>query len=47
MMLLAEQYLHGRVGFTSTPEHGTFFTVTLPFSQGGAEHGLSAPAAAL
>lgn len=28
--LLTEQYLRGRVGFTSSPEAGTRFTVTLP-----------------
>jgi signal transduction histidine kinase len=28
--LLAEQYLGGRVAFTSSPEEGTTFTVTLP-----------------
>jgi signal transduction histidine kinase len=28
--LLAERYLHGRVGFTSSPEHGTQFEIFLP-----------------
>ena len=28
--LLTERYLHGRVGFTSSPEAGTRFTVALP-----------------
>ncbi|MFO0934194.1 MAG: HAMP domain-containing sensor histidine kinase [Planctomycetota bacterium] len=30
--LLTEHYLHGRVGFTSSPEAGTRFTVALPRS---------------
>ena len=30
MKLLAEQYLGGRVGFTTDAEQGTRFTVTLP-----------------
>ena len=30
MRLMAEQYLGGRVAFTSTPESGTVFTLTLP-----------------
>jgi K+-sensing histidine kinase KdpD len=30
MRLMAEQYLGGRVAFTSSPEHGTAFTLTLP-----------------
>ncbi len=30
MRLLAEEYLGGSVSFTSTPEEGTTFTLTLP-----------------
>jgi signal transduction histidine kinase len=30
MRLLAEEYLDGRITFTSTPEEGTTFTLTLP-----------------
>ncbi len=30
MMLLAERYLGGSVGFTSSPEEGTFFHIRLP-----------------
>lgn len=29
--MLSERYLHGKVTFSSTPEHGTTFTVSLPF----------------
>ena len=32
MKLLAEDYLGGSVGFLSTAEEGTVFTLTLPMS---------------
>jgi signal transduction histidine kinase len=32
MKLLAEEYLGGRVAFTSTPRDGTTFTLSLPLN---------------
>jgi signal transduction histidine kinase len=31
MKLLAEEYLGGRVSFSTSPESGTTFSLTLPF----------------
>ena len=34
MKLFAERYLGGRIGFTTSPEEGTMFTLTLPLING-------------